>query len=55
VSAADYLGVCTLDPTVHDEADVNTVTSLFDAVVETRDGEVRVRGLPDVDSSWRSR
>ncbi|SDZ84994.1 RecA-superfamily ATPase, KaiC/GvpD/RAD55 family [Haloplanus vescus] len=55
-SAAGYLGVFTLDPSTHDEQFVNVVTSIFDVVIELRetdgDRELRVRGLPGVDTSW---
>ncbi|WP_435066466.1 RAD55 family ATPase [Haloplanus sp. C73] len=55
-SAAGYLGVYSLDPTTHEERFVNVVTSIFDAAIELRetegDRELRVRGLPDVDSEW---
>lgn len=58
VSAADYLGVFTLDSAAHDEQTVNVVTSQFDAVVEIREDtegrEFRVRGLAGVDRGWRS-
>ena len=58
VAAADYLGVATLDPTVHDSQDVNTLTSLFDAVVELReadDGSVegRVVGWRESPRTWQ--
>lgn len=58
VAAADYLGVATLDPTAHDSQDVNTLTSLFDAVVELReadDGSVegRVVGWPEAPRTWQ--
>jgi KaiC/GvpD/RAD55 family RecA-like ATPase len=59
VSAANYLGVATLDPTTQDTQEVNTLTSLFDAVVELREAddgtrETRVVGLPDVPRTWVS-
>lgn len=41
VSAADYLGVATIDPDTHSPQELSTITSLFDAVVEL-DGERRV-------------
>lgn len=57
VSAAEYLGVTTLDPTAHDAQDVNTFTSLFDAVVELREAddgsrEIRVVGWPEAPRTW---
>jgi KaiC/GvpD/RAD55 family RecA-like ATPase len=57
VSAAGYLGVTTLDPTTHDAQDVNTFTSLFDAVVELREAddgsrEIRVVGWPEAPRTW---
>lgn len=59
VSAADYLGVATIDPTTQDTQEVNTLTSLFDAVIELREAddgsrEMRVVGLPDVPRTWVS-
>jgi archaellum biogenesis ATPase FlaH len=59
VSAADYLGVATLDPTTQNPKETNTLTSLFDAVVELREAddgtrEMRVVGLPDVPRTWVS-
>lgn len=58
VSAADYLGVGTIDPTMHDTEDVNTLTSLFDTTVELREAddgrlEGRVVGHPDADRTWQ--
>jgi hypothetical protein len=34
-----------MDPTAHDEREINTIKTLFDAVVEFRDGEWVVRSL----------
>lgn len=58
VSAADYFGVGTIDPTMHDTEDVNTLTSLYDSTVELREAddgslEVRVVGHPDADRRWQ--
>ncbi|WP_276245409.1 MULTISPECIES: hypothetical protein [unclassified Haladaptatus] len=57
VSAAGYFGVYTIDPSAHDDADLNVLRSLFDAALklrETDDGtlEARVVGLPNVASTW---
>lgn len=59
VSAADYLGVATIDPTTQNTQEVNTLTSLFDAVIELREAddgsrEMRVVGIPDVPRTWVS-
>lgn len=59
VAAADYLGVATLDPTTRQEREVNTLISLFDAVVELREADdgsrqVRVVGLPDAPRTWQT-
>lgn len=59
VSAADYLGLATLDPTMHDAATANTLSSLFDVVVELREAddgsrEVRVVGHAGSPRTWRS-
>lgn len=56
-AAADYLGVWTLDPTVHDAQVVNSIRSLFDGVIELREGEdgrveARVVGVEGVDRAW---
>lgn len=58
VSAADYLGLATLDPTMHDVAAANTLTSLFDVVVELREAddgsrEVRVVGHAGSPRTWQ--
>lgn len=59
VSAANYLGIATLDPTTQGTQETNTLTSLFDAVIEVREAddgnrEMRVVGLPDVPRTWVS-
>ena len=59
VSAADYLGVATLDPSAHDPQDVNTLSSQFDVVVELREAddggrEVRVVGHHESPRTWRA-
>lgn len=41
--AIDAVAHYHMDPSAHDERTVNTIASLFDAVVEYRDGEWRVR------------
>lgn len=58
VSAAGYLGIATLDPTMHDVASANTLSSLFDVVVELREAddgsrEVRVVGNPGSPRTWQ--
>ncbi|PSP66576.1 hypothetical protein BRC85_09545 [Halobacteriales archaeon QS_1_69_70] len=58
VSAADYLGIATLDPGAHDPQDVNTLTSQFDVVVELREAdevgrEARVLGHHESPRTWQ--
>ncbi|PSP49766.1 hypothetical protein BRC75_02735 [Halobacteriales archaeon QH_7_69_31] len=58
VSAADYLGIATLDPGAHDPKDVNTLTSQFDVVVELREAdevgrEARVLGHHESPRTWQ--
>ena len=58
VSAADYLGIATLDPSAHDPQDVNTLSSQFDVVVELREAddvgrEARVVGHHESPRSWQ--
>lgn len=58
VSAAGYLGLATLDPSMHDPASANTLSSLFDVVVELREAEdgsreVRVVGHPESPRTWQ--
>lgn len=60
VAAADYFGVSTIDPTVHDDAERNVIRSLYDVVVELREAadgsrEIRVVGDESVSSRWHSR
>jgi hypothetical protein len=58
VSAADYLGIATLDPGAHDPQDVNTLSSQFDVVVELREAddvgrEARVLGHHESPRTWQ--
>lgn len=58
VSAAGYLGLATFDPTSHDPGDGNTLSSLFDVVVELREAddgsrEVRVVGHREASRTWQ--
>ena len=59
VSAADYLGIATLDPSAHDPQDVNTLSSQFDVVVELREAdddgrEARVVGHHESPRTWKA-
>lgn len=58
VSAANYLGVATIDPSTHDDRIENVIRSQFDGVVELRDAddgiEGRVLGLADATRTWYS-
>ena len=58
VSAADYLGIATLDPGAHDPQDVNTLSSQFDVVIELREAddvgrEARVVGHHESPRTWQ--
>ncbi|QLD90153.1 hypothetical protein HWV07_14365 [Natronomonas salina] len=58
VSAAGYLGLATFDPTTHDASAANTLTALFDVVVELREAddgsrEVRAVGHPGTPRTWQ--
>lgn len=46
ISSADALGIYVIDPTTHDEQEVNTLKQLFDGMIEVdeQDGEKTVRG-----------
>lgn len=46
ISSADALGIYVIDPTTHDEQEVNTLKQLFDGMIEVdeQDGERTVRG-----------
>ena len=50
ISSADALGIYVIDPTTHDEQEVNTLKQLFDGMIEVdeQDGKKTVRssGLP---------
>ncbi|MFB6122187.1 MAG: RAD55 family ATPase [Haloferacaceae archaeon] len=56
-SAAGYFGAFAIDPSMHEDRLVNVMASVFDGVVELREGtsgtrEVRVRGIAGVASEW---
>lgn len=56
IQSADWLGVATLDSTVHDDQTKNMLQNHFDAVVETRRSEgerqLRVVGLGPEATDW---
>lgn len=57
IEAAGYLGVFTMDPTVHDQSTVNTIKAQVDGVVEIREGaggnhEARVVGVSEASNEW---
>ena len=58
VSAADYLGIATLDPSAHDPQDVSMLSSQFDVVVELREAddvrEARVVGHHESPRTWKT-
>ena len=59
IQSQGWLGAFSVDPESHDAQTINTISQLFDGVVEVRvtdDGEreVRVRGITDVPADWTS-
>ncbi|NIB99203.1 hypothetical protein [Halobacterium sp. R2-5] len=56
IQSQGWLGVFSVDPESHDDKTVNTISQLFDGVVDVRanDGvsEVRVRGVTDGPTEW---
>jgi len=58
IAAEDRLGVFTMDPSTHEDRAVNSLTTLFDRVVELRDNEgareARVVGGPRGATPWAS-
>jgi len=56
IAAEDRLGVFTMDPTTHEDRAVNSLTTLFDRVVELREAdgtrEGRVVGGPRGATAW---
>lgn len=52
ISGVNGLGVFVLDPAAHDDQTNNMLAQLSDGRVEVRDGELRVRGLPDQPTEW---
>ena len=59
IQSQEWLGVFSVDPESHDAQTINTISQLFDGVVEVRvtdagEREVRVRGVTDVPADWTS-
>jgi KaiC/GvpD/RAD55 family RecA-like ATPase len=58
IDSVDGIGLFTLDPTTHEDGDVNTLRQLFDGEIELRDGEngreIRFTGLADTPDGWVS-
>jgi KaiC/GvpD/RAD55 family RecA-like ATPase len=57
IQTQNWLGVFSVDPESHDDQTMNTISQLFDGVVDLRitdDGkrEVRVRGITDTPTDW---
>ncbi|GAA0300364.1 DUF7504 family protein [Halarchaeum salinum] len=57
IQSRDWLGLFAIDPDSHDQQEVNTISQLFDGMVEIRlaDGggrEARVRGVTDAPTDW---
>ena len=59
IQSNDWLGIFTIDPSSHEEQAVNTISQLFDGVIDIRlpdEGgrEVRVRGITSSPTDWVS-
>ena len=52
ITGVDGLGVFVVDPAAHDEQTANMLAQLADGRIEVRDGQLRVRGLPDQPTEW---
>lgn len=57
IASTGYLGVFTVDPTLHDDRTLNTIRAQMDGLVELREAEdggrqARVTGLPDASGEW---
>jgi len=56
IDSVDGIGLFTLDPTTHEEGDVNTLKQLFDGEIELRDGEdgreLQFSGLSNTPDGW---
>jgi len=57
IQSRDWFGLFSIDPTSHDAQEVNTLSQLFDGMVEIRLGEeggreARVRGVTDSPTDW---
>jgi len=57
IQSQGWLGVFSVDPESHDDKTINTISQLFDGVIDLRltddgDREVRVRGVTDTPTEW---
>ncbi|WP_435097484.1 RAD55 family ATPase [Halarchaeum sp. P4] len=56
IQSRDWLGLFAIDPDSHDQQEVNTISQLFDGMIEIRlaeEGrEARVRGITDAPTDW---
>lgn len=57
IQSQGWLGVFSIDPESHDDQTINTISQLFDGVVEMRitdsgEREARVRGVTDAPTDW---
>lgn len=57
IQSQGWLGAFSVDPESHDDQTINTISQLFDGVVDVRvtddgDQEVRVRGVTDTPTQW---
>ncbi|GAB7094865.1 hypothetical protein JCM30237_20180 [Halolamina litorea] len=57
IDAVDGLGVLLIDPAIHDDRTVSTLSQFCSGRIDVRDGddgpELRARGLPDQPRDWR--
>jgi KaiC/GvpD/RAD55 family RecA-like ATPase len=57
IQSQGWLGVFSVDPESHDDQTINTISQLFDGVLDVRltdggDREVRARGVTDTPTDW---
>jgi len=57
IQSKGWLGVFSVDPESHDDQTINTISQLFDGVLEVRvtdagEREARLRGVTDTPTDW---
>lgn len=56
LDSMDALGLFAIDPTTHEDDDLNTLKQLFDGMIEVREtgvgNEARVVGVPETTAEW---